>query len=201
MPVAVATLAATPLADAPVAAEVSVAAAANGEVRKRPCILLTFRTRKRRADQRAVDGAILDLRRGVGLRIVSSAILVNGKLVLPFGRFRLTLAAGSLFHRVLLGIGKRLAELGCGGGNSEDRCWILVRNPSKHLAVECSGGILPFAPRCFAAFVGVLGVTGRATRLLDVVFDHRDDGVVRHTPLARTVVVQYVTETQPALLH
>jgi hypothetical protein len=47
----------------------------------------------------------------------------------------------------------------------------------------------------------VLGVAGRAACLLDVFLDHRHNGVIRHAPLARTIVVQYVTETQPALLH
>jgi hypothetical protein len=47
----------------------------------------------------------------------------------------------------------------------------------------------------------VLGVAGRAPCLLDVVLDHRDDGVIRHPTFARTIIVQYVTETQPALLH
>jgi hypothetical protein len=47
----------------------------------------------------------------------------------------------------------------------------------------------------------VLGIARRAACLLDVFLDHRHDGVVGHAPLARTVVVQYVTETQPALLH
>ena len=57
------------------------------------------------------------------------------------------------------------------------------------------------ALRNLAALVQVLGVAGRTPGLLDVLFDHRDDGVVGQPPFARTVVVQYVTETQPALLH
>jgi hypothetical protein len=47
----------------------------------------------------------------------------------------------------------------------------------------------------------MFSVARRATRLLDVFFDHGDNRVIGHAPLARTVVVQNVTETQPALLH
>jgi hypothetical protein len=47
----------------------------------------------------------------------------------------------------------------------------------------------------------VFGVAGGAPRLFHVLFDDGDYGVIGHAPLARTVVVQNVTETQPALLH
>jgi hypothetical protein len=47
----------------------------------------------------------------------------------------------------------------------------------------------------------MFGVAGGAPRLLDVFVDHRDDSVIGHAAFARTVVVQNVTETQPALLH
>jgi hypothetical protein len=47
----------------------------------------------------------------------------------------------------------------------------------------------------------MLGVARETARLLHVLFDHRDDGVVRDAPLARTIIVQYVTETQPTLVH
>jgi hypothetical protein len=47
----------------------------------------------------------------------------------------------------------------------------------------------------------VLRVAGRAARLLDLVVDHRDNGVIRDATLARTVVVENITEPKPALLH
>jgi len=50
-------------------------------------------------------------------------------------------------------------------------------------------------------FVLVVGIARRAARLLHVVIDHRYDHVVRNATLARTVVVQDVTEPKPALLH
>jgi hypothetical protein len=47
----------------------------------------------------------------------------------------------------------------------------------------------------------MLGITRRAPRLPDVLVNHRDDDVIGDAALARTVVVQNVTEPKPALLH
>jgi hypothetical protein len=47
----------------------------------------------------------------------------------------------------------------------------------------------------------VFRVARCATGLFDLVFYHRHDRVVGYATLTRTVVVQNVTETQPALLH
>src|SRR5258706_584359 len=55
--------------------------------------------------------------------------------------------------------------------------------------------------RHLRVFVLVIGVARRAARLLDVVADHRDHGVVGDTSLARTVIVQNVTKPRLALLH
>ena len=55
--------------------------------------------------------------------------------------------------------------------------------------------------RNFPSFVRMLRIARRTTGLFDVLFDHRHNGMVGEPSLARTVVVQYVTETQPALLH
>jgi hypothetical protein len=49
--------------------------------------------------------------------------------------------------------------------------------------------------RCLGTFAR------RASRLLDVVAHHRDDRMVRHAALARTVVVENVTKPKLALLH
>jgi len=72
---------------------------------------------------------------------------------------------------------------------------------SKNLFVQSGGRFFLATPWHLAPLVRVLGVTRRASGLLDIFLDHRDDGVIREPPLARTVIVQYVTETQPALLH
>jgi hypothetical protein len=49
--------------------------------------------------------------------------------------------------------------------------------------------------------VFVIRVARCAASLLHLVFDHRDDRVIGDAALARTVVVQNVTEPKPALLH
>ena len=67
--------------------------------------------------------------------------------------------------------------------------------------VERPGGVFLSTTGRGAALVGVLGVAGRAASLLDALFHHGNDRVVRHASLARTVIVHDVTETQPALLH
>jgi hypothetical protein len=47
----------------------------------------------------------------------------------------------------------------------------------------------------------MLGVAGRATGLLHVFVDHRDDGMVGHPAFARAVVIEDVTKPKLALLH
>jgi hypothetical protein len=51
------------------------------------------------------------------------------------------------------------------------------------------------------SLVLVVRITRRAPRLFHLIFNHRDDGVIGNAALARTVVVQNVTEPKPALLH
>jgi hypothetical protein len=53
----------------------------------------------------------------------------------------------------------------------------------------------------FGLLIFVVRVAGGAACLLHLVFDHRDDRMIRDAALARTVVVQNVTEPNPALLH
>jgi len=78
---------------------------------------------------------------------------------------------------------------------------VAVGDAGENFFVERPRGVFLSTTGRGAAFVGVLGVTGRAASLLDVLFHHGNDGVVRHASLARTIVVHDVTETQPALLH
>ena len=52
-----------------------------------------------------------------------------------------------------------------------------------------------------AVTVFVIDVARRAPRLLHVVTHDRDDRVIGHAALTRTVVIQDVTEPKPALLH
>jgi hypothetical protein len=55
--------------------------------------------------------------------------------------------------------------------------------------------------RNLRVFVGVLVVAGRASGLLDLVFDHGDDRMVGDTAFSGTVVVHDSTEPRPALIH
>lgn len=52
-----------------------------------------------------------------------------------------------------------------------------------------------------AALYACSACTRRAPRLPDLVVDHGDDGVVGDASLARTMVVQNVTEAMPTLFH
>jgi hypothetical protein len=71
----------------------------------------------------------------------------------------------------------------------------------EHLVEE--GGLgTAFALRRYLAILEfVLGVAHATARLLDVVVDHRHDGVISDTALARTVVIHDVAGPEPALLH
>ena len=64
-------------------------------------------------------------------------------------------------------------------------------------------GLRLLAPRRrrLGLLIFVVRVAGGAACLLHLVFNHRDDRMIRDAALARTVVVQNVTEPNPALLH
>ena len=77
-------------------------------------------------------------------------------------------------------------SLGRGGGDGRQDGWRL--------------GFFPLAWHA-RMLVFMVCVTRRASCLLDVVTDHRDDDVVRQPSLARTVVIENVTRPKLALLH
>jgi hypothetical protein len=60
---------------------------------------------------------------------------------------------------------------------------------------------LPALRRHLCVLVFVVRVARGASRLLHLVVNHRDDRVIGDAALARTVVVEDVTEPNPALLH
>jgi hypothetical protein len=80
-----------------------------------------------------------------------------------------------------------------------------VNSESLDLHGRCRRGtgwdVLPSLRRHPRVLVLVIGIARRAPRLLDLVIHHRHHGVVGDAALARTVVVQDVTEPNPALLH
>src|SRR5438128_217484 len=138
-------------------------------------LLKAFGTRQRRADQRTMDGAFVG-RRG-------------RRLLVLWRRFR---DKGSARRRLRFSFTRLLIVF---------RFVIVVSRCHEGRFGSDVGGLRLSPPWRLAALVGVLGVACRTPCLLDVVFDHRHDGVVRHASFARTIVVQNVTETQPALLH
>ena len=184
----------------------------HGELGQRSRILLTLWTRQRCANQRPMDGTFLHVHdaREISLRFVafhvsilttrfstrsssgSSTSFSTGVCISDVGNKRVRYS-----DRLVV----RLVESrsGFNGGSSQRR--VCVRLSSKHLFVQRCRRFLLLPARCLAALVWMFGVAGRTTRLLDVFFDHGYHRVIRHSTLTRTVVVQYVSETQPALLH
>jgi hypothetical protein len=185
-----------------VTAEVTIAAALSDcELRNPPFLFLSFDARQLSPDQGAVNRAFLD---------VGSSVVVIGMILMVFNRMRLFLPIESrLGHRLSRRRGNcRLLDFdNCRGfgrfyiRRGSDMRSFDVRLGGKNFFVESGGRFFLTPLGKLAAFVSVLGVARCAASLFDVFLDHRDDGVVREPPLARTIVVQYVTETQPALLH
>ena len=62
-------------------------------------------------------------------------------------------------------------------------------------------GLLAPLRRYSRLFVLVIGIARRAPGLLHLVINHRHDNVVGDAALTRAIVVQNVTEPDPALLH
>ena len=78
----------------------------------------------------------------------------------------------------------------------------LLLNRRQHFRVGrgCSV-LLPPRRRHLCMLVLVVRVAGRAARLLDLLTNHCDNGVVGDPTLARTVVVEDITKPKLALLH
>jgi hypothetical protein len=130
-------------------------------------------------------------------------LFVSGRGLRLINVTRNSLDSGHRFDDLPLlgGLCGRRDVYGHGGRNAEHGRGLGLRQPGENFLVERGRGFLLALTRQLAALVRVLRVARRAPRLFDVLFNHRDDSVVGHASLARTVIVQYVTETQPALLH
>jgi hypothetical protein len=163
----------------------------HGEVRRFSLRYLSFRARQGRANQRPVHRPLVIAAGGLGLIDVSWRLGFSvdrwswrrrrGGDVHGFNRFR-----GVEIDR--LGFGLRLA--------GEDARFGLVH--------PFGQGACRFAATRrghFGVLVLMLGVARRATRLLHVVLDHRHHRMIGDAALARTIVVENVTEPNPALLH
>ena len=167
------------------------------EVRRFSLGDLSFRTRQGRANQRpvhrplvidATGGGLIDISRRIGFSVDRWRWGRNrGDGVSGFGRLgRLGGFGGFEIDR--LGFGLRL-----GGEHTRFRLIHAVRQRGGRFAATRRGH--------FGVLVLVLGVARRATRLLHVVLDHRDHRMIGDAALARTIVVENVTEPNPALLH
>jgi hypothetical protein len=173
------------------------AALSDRELGRSAFFLLPFDPGKLCTDQRTVDGTFLNLCGAILVRL-------DG---LAFGRRNSVDAWRShMFDRRGPHDGRRFRSR----YRQVDVVWIGVWNDGrsvgrelagKDFLVECRRGFLLSPSRDLAPFVRMLCIARGASGLLDVLFYHRDNGMVGQPPLARTVVVQYVTETQPALLH
>jgi len=201
---------ATALIGTAITLEIGAAAVrlAYGEISGLPRFLVPFHPWKGGAYQRSMHWTIFDDVRRVShlvFRLTEPLDLLdlfNAVGMLAIVAVRCTAIAGGLdgFLNVLVNdCGShdwRYRNRSCQHGSR-----VAVGDAGEDLFVERPGGVFLSTTGRGAAFVGVLGVTGRAASLLDVLFHHGNDGVVRHASLARTVVVHDVTETQPALLH
>ena len=160
------------------------------EVRLLPLRRLAFRTRERGANQATMDGTVI------------LATCVVGTLLL--GRLRLR-RSRERRDVVIRDVGVRCHGVGIigdvvdvirgrhrGHGTRASVLEYFLEEGARLLASCCRG---------LRLLVFVLGVTRRAPRLPDVVFNHRDDDMIGDAALARAVIVQNVTEPKPALLH
>jgi hypothetical protein len=184
-----------------VTAEGTVAALTNRELGSAAFLFLSFDARQLRANQWAVNRAFLDLGPGLVLFFVP-LVFVNRRrrfFLIDDWLRRHVNCSGSHDRLLLFDNYGRIGRLGFGLGSNV--CALDVRLAGKDLFVEGGGRFFLSPLRNLSPFVRVLGIARRASSLFDVFLDHRDNGVVREPSLARTVVVQYVTETQPALLH
>lgn len=163
----------TAAAAALIAIPTAVTGLPDGELGQRTLLWNAIRTRKRRANQGPADGPF-----------VARRAVAGGRL---FGRRRRRVA------------GRHLR--GCVGPRRRDSGVRLVAHSGQNLVVKRVRSILATPTRRAAAFERMLGIARRASRLTNRVLNHRDDGVVGHAPLTRTVIVDGVTDPQPALIH
>jgi hypothetical protein len=194
------------------AAEAPTAASglAYRELRQAPLFLVSLDARELRTDQRTMDGTVFDIGKimcgcfrnvGVGRHVRAGAIrrtIGDRRFSNGYGGWRGQIGRGvSCFGMLDWRIRRRVCEV-----TGRQHGWgFRVGHSREHFLEQRVRRFLLAAPRDLAPLVDVLGVACGASRLLDVFFYHRNDGVVGQPPLTRTVVIQYVAESQPALLH
>jgi len=165
---------------------------ANGEVGSLALGNLAFLPRKRRANQAAVHRAVI-LRGAVARVVIEIEIDVGVDILVitlrdhwHFERLpRLDLLVFVLQLLVLAAVSH--------GRTRAQRAFDVAR--------QRGVGLPPTGRWRLRLLVFVVRVARGAARLLDLIVDHRDDRMVGDAALARTIVVQNVTEPKPALLH
>ena len=187
-----------------VAVEATRAGLTHGEVRELALGRLAFRTRERRANQRTMYRAlVLDRRFGRGCDSSSSSRRLGDRRGFGLRCSRFVTEDAFMFNvglhsRVLRGHVLHRSVL----GRHVPRGGALPRRAGGHIGGEYRHALLLLSLRWHSRLlVLVVRVAGRATGLLHLVFNHRDDGVIGDAPFPRTVVVYDVTEPKPALLH
>jgi hypothetical protein len=179
----------------------------NGEFGNRPRRrLLTVGSRKRRTDQRPMDGAIVPRVLVLSfVRVVEAfcRLLVDVGLLLNQRCWRRT-RSGNRFFCWFVKIwenGLFLSGIWINGTSvvsRGDAFWSAGCN----LRIQRGGRlVLAPLPRNLGLFVDVLRVACGTAGLFHILANHRDDGVVRNAALARTVIVENVTKPKLALLH
>jgi hypothetical protein len=156
---------------------------------------LTLGARQRRANQPTVHGTVIIAsvvaRRG--------RVIVNAHIGAHTVRLRLLARGGSGLHRRVVRPGYFLWDLLVVGhvdiGHGRTGTRGIGRVARQHAV------LLAARRRNSGLLIFVIRVARCAASLLHLVFDHRDDRVIGDAALARTIVVQNVTEPKPALLH
>jgi hypothetical protein len=139
------------------------------------------------AGQRGPDQAAVQADLGVGRRRLLLGELPGGRL---FAGRRVRRRGRGGGRNGLSGGGRLLL----GGWSRHHLARGRERRGSSHRLLPAARGRLP-------AFVLVLGVARRAPDLPDVLADERHDGVVAQPPLARTVVIDEITNPKLARKH
>jgi hypothetical protein len=168
--------------------------------------LLTFGTRQRCTDEPAMRRTLVldvtDIIAGVAGIAIGVRFSGRGDRNGLGGLRRLRSDRLRRFAVTVIVCGAIIVLIVCGRGRwlrvVRDAFWSV----SGDLRIQRGGRVVLLAlPRHFRVLVFVFGVAGGATRLFDVLTDEGHDGVVGHTPLARTVVVQNVSKPKLTLLH
>jgi hypothetical protein len=163
------------------------------ELRQLPFRRLALGARQRRADQPPMHGAVVitgcsrspSIHAGIAIRFLRLAFSerigrgLDGRFVIGGVR---RLHGLFVFYHIAIRLRRtRTTSLGRFGGRRA--ILTTARRGNSRLLVL------------------MVRVARRAARLLHLIVDHRHDGVIGDAALARTVVVQNVTEPKPALLH